>query len=260
MTDEPASRKRRRRRAGPSALREQRRAAARHRAHAPGTGKALAKQAGSSKALEKGTKNGRSLIIACGALARDILFLIRQHRDHIDLHCLPAEWHNTPQRIPEGVRARIRQAREEGYARIFVAYGDCGTGGALDAVLAEEGGISRLPGPHCYAFYTGVENFMRHLERDARSYFLTDYLVRHFDSLIVKGLKLDTHPELIETCFGNYDTLVHLAQDDDPALTRKAQEAARFLNLTYERRYVGHGDLATAIERFAGEISSKAEE
>ncbi len=145
---------------------------------------------------------------------------------------------------------RIRQARDEGYAHIFVAYGDCGTGGALDAVLAEEGDISRLPGPHCYAFYTGVEPFMRHLEADAQSYFLTDYLVRHFDTLIVKGLGLRAHPELITTCFGNYEKLVHLAQEDNAQLETKARDAARFLGLVYERRLVGHGDLARALKDF----------
>ncbi len=190
---------------------------------------------------------GRVLVIACGALAREIMTLKRQlGRDDMDLHCLPAIWHNTPQYIPEGVAARIRQARAQGYKRIFVAYGDCGTGGRLDEVL-KEAGVERLPGPHCYAFFTGTDHFMEELERDARTFFLTDYLVRHFDRLVWQGMMLDAHPELLEDCFGNYEKLVYLAQEDNPELDRRAREAAERLGLAYERRLVGYGDLQTAL-------------
>ena len=131
-----------------------------------------------------------------------------------------------------------------------MAYGDCGTGGALDAVL-EETGVERLPGPHCYAFFSGTEDFRRRLEEDARSYFLTDYLVRHFETLVWKGMMLDEHPELLRDCFGNYERLVYLAQTDDPALDERAREAARRLGLAYERRLTGFGDLQAALTRLA---------
>ncbi len=199
----------------------------------------------------EGKGQGRALVIACGALAKEILLLKKQlGLDTLDMHCLPAIWHNTPQYIPEGVRARIRQAKREGYGRILVAYGDCGTGGALDAVLAEEG-VRRLPGAHCYAFFSGVENFMQRLQDDgseARAYYLTDYLVRHFDSLVWRGLMLDEHPELLSDYFGSYEKLVHLAQVDDAELDTRAREAAKRLGLKHERRLVGFGDLATALE------------
>ena len=238
-----------RRRGGAKARRAERAAVAKRRALPPGAG--LAPDEELETEAGEGRGAGRTLVIACGALAREIMLLKKQlGLDKLDLHCLPAIWHNTPQYIPQGVKARIEQARREGYDRVFVAYGDCGTGGALDAVL-KEAGVERLPGPHCYAFFSGTEDFLRRLEEDSRSYFLTDYLVRHFDTLVWKGMMLDAHPELLKDCFGNYEKLVYLAQTDDAALDAKAQEAARRLGLAYERRFTGFGDLQTALERLA---------
>ncbi len=190
---------------------------------------------------------GRVLVIACGALAREIL-LVKEALGlaGLDLSCLPAAWHNRPERIVEGLRARIREGRAQGYGRIFAAYADCGTGGEIDRMLAEEG-VRRLPGAHCYAFYTGVEAFMERIGEDARSFFLTDYLARHFDTLVMKGLMLDARPELIPAFFGNYERLVYLAQTDDETLTRKAREAAARLGLKFERRFTGPGDLERAL-------------
>ena len=239
--------KKRGRRGGRRARLQERQRVAQRRALPPGA--RLAPEEELAATAGKGT--GRTLVIACGALAKEIMLLKNQLGfATLDVHCLPAIWHNTPQYIPEGVKARIEQARREGYERIFVAYGDCGTGGALDRVL-ETAGVERLPGPHCYAFFTGTEEFMRQLEEDSRSYFLTDYLVRHFDSLIWKGMMLDEHPELVQDCFGNYEKLVYLAQTDDPALDEKAREAAARLGLAYERRFTGFGDLQAALERLA---------
>ncbi len=238
MTERP----RRRRRGGAAARREERSAAARRSRLAPG-----AQLAPDEELAEHGKGEGRTLIIACGALAREILFLKKAHgRNDIDLHCLPASWHNRPQHITEGLRARIRQGRAQGYERIFAAYADCGTGGRIDAMLAQEG-VERLPGAHCYAFYTGVEAFMARLEEDARCFFLTDYLVRNFETLIIKGMMLDDHPELLEEYFGNYEKLVYLAQTEDAQLTRQAETAARRLNLAFERRFTGLGDLGLAL-------------
>ncbi len=254
---------RKRRRGGARARRAQRRAQALRRSLPPGAQLAPGEElvvSGAENAAERepadggGRKGcGRTLVIACGALAREIMLLKKQlGAAHIDLHCLPAAWHNTPQYIADGVRARIEQARREGYERIFVAYGDCGTGGKLDEVLSEHG-VERLPGAHCYAFLSGTEDFMARLDEYARSYFLTDYLVRHFDALIWKGMMLDEHPELVKDYFGNYEKLVYLAQTDDPALDEKARAAARRLGLAYERRLVGMGDLEAAMRKLTAE-------
>ncbi len=240
-----------RRRGGRAARRAARAAAARRLALPPGATLAPDEELAigeSETGTGKRPGQGRMLVIACGALAREIMELKRQlGRDDLDLHCLPAIWHNTPQHIPQGVAARIRQARAQGYDRILVAYGDCGTGGRLDAVLQAEG-VERLPGPHCYAFFTGTARFMEGLEAEARTFFLTDYLVRHFDRLVWQGLMLDAYPELVDDCFGNYERLVYLAQTDDPDLDRKAREAAERLGLAYERRLVGYGDLKAALD------------
>jgi hypothetical protein len=184
----------------------------------------------------------RALVIACGALAREVLALIRLNGwSHMDVACLPAKLHNTPARIPDAVRSKIRGARRR-YDNILVLYGDCGTGGGLDAVLAEEG-IERIPGPHCYAFYSGVDAFLAHAEAEPACFYLTDYLARHFERLVIAGLGLDRHPELLPLYFGNYEKLVYLAQTSDPQLERKAKAAALRLGLAYEHRPTGYGDL-----------------
>jgi hypothetical protein len=188
----------------------------------------------------------RTLLIGCGALAREILDLIqREGWDHMELTCLPAIWHNTPGKIPEGVREKIR-ANRDSYDRMFCVYADCGTGGELDRVLDEEG-VARLPGPHCYATYAGQGPFARMAERDPACFYLTDYLVRHFDRLIVEGLGLDRFPELLEMYFGNYTTLIYLAQTDDPNLDAKARRAAERLGLDYRREPTGYGELASEL-------------
>ncbi len=185
---------------------------------------------------------GRTLLIACGALAREIVELIRVNDwRHLTVSCLPAAWHNTPDRIPDGVRQRIRAARGR-YERILVLYGDCGTGGLLDQVLAEEG-VERIEGPHCYAFFAGNEVFDALTEAEIGSFYLTDYLVRHFDRLIVQGLGLDRHPELLEIYFGNYRKLVYLAQTADADLDARAAAAAARLGLAFERHFTGYGGL-----------------
>lgn len=190
----------------------------------------------------------RTLIVACGALARELVMLIRQRGlDHVELACLPAALHNRPERIPEAVRAKIAEARGR-YDEILVAYADCGTGGMLDRVLAEEG-IARLPGPHCYATYAGQAAFAELHDEDPGSFYLTDYLVRSFDHLVIEGLGLDRHPELLPLYFGNYRRLVHLAQTVDADLALRAREAANRLGLAFERRMTGLGELAAFMAR-----------
>ncbi len=188
----------------------------------------------------------RVLVIACGALAREILFLVPPERfPNVRLHCLPATLHNRPARIAPAVRAALAEWRPH-YDRAFVAYADCGTGGELDAVLAETG-TERLPGAHCYAFFTGIEAFERTGDADIFTFFLTDFLARHFETLVWDGLGLDRHPELRDAYFGNYQRVVFLAQTEDAALTEAAQAAAARLGLAFERRFVGFGDLAPAM-------------
>ena len=190
----------------------------------------------------------RTLLIACGALAREVLALIRLNGwSHMDLACLPAHLHNKPQRIPEAVRAKIRAARRD-YQRILVLYGDCGTGGVLDEVLADEG-VERIPGPHCYAFYSGLDAFLAQAEAAPACFYLTDYLARHFERLVIQGLGLDRHPELLPLYFGNYEKLVYLAQLPDPQLEQQAKAAALRLGLAYEHRPTGYGGLQDFLRR-----------
>ena len=198
-----------------------------------------------AEALFSGRSKGarKILVIACGALAREVLAL---KLDHIDVACLPAQLHNYPKRIPEAMRAKIR-ANREAYDEILCLYGDCGTGGELDRVLAEEG-VTRIDGAHCYAFYAGEEAFSRLAEEEPGTFFLTDFLARHFDALVIRGLGLDRFPELRDDYFGNYRRLVHLAQFDDPDLETKARTAAERLGLAYERRFTGLGGVRSFLE------------
>ena len=193
----------------------------------------------------------RVLVIGCGALARELVAVIDQAGlTNVDLTCLPATLHNRPGGIPAAVRAKIRAARPR-YGRIFIAYADCGTGGLLDTMLADEG-IERLPGAHCYEVYAGSAAFAAMSAEEPGTFYLTDFLARNFDRLVIRGLGLDRHPELLSTYFGNYRRLVYLAQAEDPMLVRAARRAARRLGLTFEVRHTGYGDLATSIVTAAG--------
>ena len=187
---------------------------------------------------------GRVLLIACGALAHEIVALkAAQGWDHLDLHCLPAILHNTPDRIT-GAVADLVIARRDAYQSVFVAYADCGTGGLLQAKCAELG-VEMIAGPHCYSFFEGNDVFAARAEMTC--FYLTDFLTRQFDAFVWKPLGLDRHPELRDMYFGNYTTLVYQAQTDDPALTAKAQDCAARLGLAFERRFTGYGDLKTAL-------------
>ena len=185
---------------------------------------------------------GKVLLLACGALGREIVDLIERNRwTAFDLQCLPAKWHNTPDKIVPALREKIAQAKPR-YQSIFVLYGDCGTGGDIDKLLAEEG-IERLEGPHCYAFFSGNETFASTADEDVTAFFLTDYLARHFDKLIWEGLGIDRHPELLPLYFGNYTKIVFLAQTRNEELAKKAMAAAKRLGLAYEYRFTGYGEL-----------------
>jgi hypothetical protein len=196
----------------------------------------------------EGATAPRVLIVGCGALANELVALTR-HLPNVDITCLPATLHNRPGGIPGAVRDRIRR-RRAGYDRVFVAYADCGTGGLLDPVIAEEG-VERLAGAHCYEFYAGREAFEQMSAEEVGTFYLTDFLARNFDRLVVSALGLDRHPELRDTYFGNYRRLVYLAQTEDPNLIKAARRAARRLGLTFEHRQTGYGELATTIAAVA---------
>ncbi len=190
--------------------------------------------------------SGRVLVLACGALAREILALIEMNGwSHMDLTCLPAKLHLRPERIPDAVAEAVQKHRRD-YERIFVAYADCGTGGLLQARCAELG-VEMIEGPHCYSFFEGNAAFAGKAEEEFTAFYLTDFLVKQFDAFVWRPMGLDRHPELRDMYFGNYTKLVYQAQLDSPALDAKAQECAERLGLEYERRLTGYGDLKTAL-------------
>ena len=187
---------------------------------------------------------GQVLLLACGALAREILALKENHGwDHMTLACLPAILHNTPDKIVPAVRNAVEK-HQDNFDKIFVVYADCGTGGQLKAAC-DELGVEMIKGPHCYSFYDGNAAFAARDEVTA--FYLTDFLCRQFDAFVTKPLGLDRHPELRDMYFGNYEKLVYQAQKRDPALEDKAKACAAFLGLEYEFRFTGYGDLETAL-------------
>ena len=236
----------------------------------------------------------RTLVIACGALARELLAIVRlDGLDTVTIECLPAALHNRPSLIPEAVRARIHRARDAEmgsdpisagpagpdhhrardaeisagfdpvddvqvlgagaghYDRIFVAYADCGTGGLLAKVCAEED-VDMLEGAHCYQFFATAPRFAEIQDAEIGSFYLTDFLARHFERMVWQGLGLDRHPELLPMYFGNYTRLVYLAQTDDPDLLAAAEVAARRLGLSMLVERTGYGELRTTMVELKG--------
>jgi hypothetical protein len=194
---------------------------------------------------------GRILLIACGALAHEVLALKAANGwSHMDLQCLPAKLHLWPERIIPAVEEAVAAAKGA-YETAFVVYADCGTGGLLKAAC-DRLKVEMVEGPHCYAFFEGNAVFAAKAEEEFTAFYLTDFLVRQFDAFVWKPMGLDRHPELRDMYFGNYTKLVYQAQKDDPALDAKAEDCARRLGLAYERRFTGYGDLAVTLERVAG--------
>ena len=187
---------------------------------------------------------GKVLLLACGGLSHEILALRAANGwDHLDLQCLPAIYHNHPERITPAIRAAVA-AHKDSYQRIFVVYADCGTGGLLQAACAEMG-VEMISGPHCYSFFMGNEAFAA--ADDMTAFYLTDFLARQFDAFVWRPLGLDRHPQLLDTYFGNYTSLIYLAQTDDAALTEKARQIAARMGLTFIHRRTGYGDLTSAL-------------
>lgn len=201
----------------------------------------------------KGIENRdeKLLVIACGMIAREVLAVKEQLAlDHLELTCLPAEFHYYPDRIAPAMDTAISQAKAEGYKNIFIGYADCGTGGMLDQIC-EKHGVERMAGAHCFAFYQGNAAFEAAGDRDMLAFYMTDFLCRQFDAFFIKPLGLDRHPELARDYFGNYEKLVYLAQTDNPELDKVAEGAAEMLGLVYEKRLTGYGDLPRALESAA---------
>jgi hypothetical protein len=191
------------------------------------------------------------LLIACGALGREIAALRRANGwQSVDVRCLPAQLHNRPERIAPAVREEIRAHRDR-YREINVVYPDCGTRGALDAVLKEEG-VERLPGAHCYEFLATPKVFAELSEAEPGTFYLTDFLLRHFDRLVRRSLGLDRHPELAAEYFRHYKKLVYLSQSETPGAIERARGIADSFGFAFEYRYTGYGDLGTHLAAVVG--------
>ncbi|MGH2406900.1 MAG: DUF1638 domain-containing protein [Candidatus Limnocylindrales bacterium] len=199
----------------------------------------------------------RVLVIACGALARELVHIVRGGGlSHVDISCLPASLHQRPAGIPAAVQRRIARARGH-YERIFVAYADCGTAGRLDTILEAEG-IERLPGAHCYEVFAGSAAFAHLGDEEPGTFYLTDYLARHFERLVISGLGLDRHPELLPLYFGNYRRLVYLSQAEDADLVAAARTAAERLGLAFRHEHTGYGEFAAAMSAVAAAAAPAA--
>ena len=190
------------------------------------------------------------LVLACGAIVREVLAVIRLNGwTNVTVRCLPAKLHSRPALIAPAVDAKLTELGKR-YERVFVAYADCGTAGALDEVLSRHG-VERLPGAHCYGFLTGNAAWQELHDAEPATFYLTDFLARHFEAIVWRGLGLDRHPELLTDYFGNYRRLLYLAQTDDEELRRRARDAADRLGLAYEERRTGYGELVPSLTRFA---------
>jgi hypothetical protein len=199
-----------------------------------------------SGAAESGSQLPGVAVIACGALSHELHYLRTTNGwDHLQLFCLDAGLHNRPDLIPGKLRAKIAECRG-GFDNIFVAYADCGTAGAIDALLEEEG-VERLGGAHCYSIYAGERRFEQLAQREPATFYLTDYLARHFQRLVIEGLKLDRYPQLRDDYFGNYRRVLYLSQRSDESLLQAAREAAESIGLEFEHLHCGYGELETGM-------------
>jgi len=195
---------------------------------------------------ERQEPSDKILILACGALSKEISALIRLNGwSHLKTRYLPAILHNTPEKITEQLRMNLQIAQTK-FSKIFIGYADCGTGGEIDSML-DEFRVQRLPGVHCYEFYSGKQTFAEIMDEEPGSFFLTDFLVEAFEKLVWQGMKIDRHPELLQVYFKHYKKLVYLAQSENPELQTQAYEIAGRLGLVYEYRFTGYGELEHSI-------------
>ena len=195
---------------------------------------------------ERQDPSDKILILACGALSKEVSALIRLNGwTHLKNRYLPAILHNTPEIIAEQLRFNLQNAQAK-FSRIFIGYADCGTGGEIDSLL-DEFGVQRLPGAHCYEFYSGNQSFAGMMDEEPGSFFLTDFLVEAFEKLVWQGMKIDRHPELLQVYFKHYKKLVYLGQTENSELQTQADEIASRLGLKYEYLYTGYGELTPAL-------------
>jgi hypothetical protein len=194
----------------------------------------------------------RPLVLACGALAGDLRAVLAAGGldAHVDVEYLPANLHNRPDTITTTLRPRL-QAAVDARRPVFVAYADCGTGGGLDALLGEFPHVQRLPGAHCYEVFAGSEQFEAIHNEELGTFYLTDFLTKHFDALVWSGLGLDRHPELRDTYFANYRRVVLLSQDPTPDLVARARAAAVRLGLPFVHYPTGRDGLRAPVLEFA---------
>lgn len=187
----------------------------------------------------------RTLVIACGALVRELRTVLATipGTDAVRVEYLPAHLHTTPDAIPDAV-ARVAAAHRAD--RVVVAYADCGTGGRLDATVAALGAV-RLPGPHCYELFAGTEGFAALMDEAPGTFFLTDFLARHFDALVVGSLGLDRHPELRDVYFAHYERVVLLSQSGAPEVLDAARRAATRLGLPLVSGPTGLGPFRATV-------------
>ena len=195
-------------------------------------------------------------IIGCGALAKELVELIEQFPEgQVELTCLPASWHNTPEKIVPGLATKIRKLKKQN-REIIVAYGDCGTGGDIDGLLAQEE-VARIEGPHCYEMYMGKEAFDAEMEAELGTFFVTDYMVRHFERIVMKGMGLRAHPELRDMYFQHYTRFLYVAQIEDESLIAKAKKCAEELDLRFDYCLTGYGEFNQFLQQAAGKLSVK---
>ena len=206
------------------------------------------------------SSNSRPLIVACGALVSELRAVLDRNglTDVIEVKYLPANLHNRP----EGIVPALREVIDEASGRpIFVGYADCGTGGALDRFLEERPGVSRIPGAHCYEFFAGSPRFLADHDANPGTFYLTDFLAKHFDALVWDGLGLDRHPELRDTYFGHYTEVVLYTQTTDPGVVEAGRRAAERLGLDFRHVHVGIDGLEAAIPvSFRSHSTTKREE
>ena len=192
------------------------------------------------------SSDSRPLIIACGALVSELrsVLVASGIEDSVEVKYLPANLHNRPENIAPQVEEILASSSKR---RVFVAYADCGTGGHLDLVLAKYPKVERLPGAHCYEFFAGTNEFMSAHDEEPGTFYLTDFLAKHFDALVWQGLGLDEHPELRETYFGNYRRVLLLSQTNNVEIVSAGRLAAQKLGLEFEHRHVGLENFTNSV-------------
>ena len=193
-------------------------------------------------------KDKEILIIGCGAIAHEVREIIELNNwDNVRLQCLNADLHNTPKILPKKIKEAIDTNLND-YSKIFLAYADCGTGGLIDLILKDYD-IERLDGAHCYEFYSGSSVFEELSEKEIGTFYLTDFLVKNFDRLVVDGLGIQKYPALKEEYFKNYKNVVYLAQKQDNVLESKARECADYLNLEFSTLFTGLNNLENQLSK-----------